>query len=120
MVYYFLYIHTVLFFIYINTTCNVLKNQKYKKINSTFKLKKFIEDVELERNAESSSASANNAADANEIFKIILKEDWIPQQVKESLKTLNDFLNYLIKSLRTVKSKLFYEKIANHLNALYK
>jgi hypothetical protein len=83
-------------------------------------LKKFIEQVEQEQNAEISGTATSDENSKNETFKSILQEDWIPQQAKESLKTLNDFLNYLIKSLRTVKSKLFYEKIANYLDKLYK
>ncbi len=58
--------------------------------------------------------------DESEIFKMILKEDWIPEAIKDTLKTLKDFLNYLLKSLKTVKSKIFYEKVCAYVNMLFK
>ena len=84
-----------------------------------FKLKKFIEDVEFERAVNSQAGSIENET-KSETFKAILKEDWIPAAAKEGLKTLKDFLNYLLKSLGTIKSKIFYEKTANYYNVLYK
>lgn len=97
-----------------------LKNPKYKKLVD-FKLKRFVEEIEAELEAINNKLSLKVEDEVeSEIFKQILKEDWIAEQVKESLKCLRDFLLFLLKSLKTVKSKIFYEKIANYLNSLYK
>jgi hypothetical protein len=86
-----------------------------------FKLKRFVDEYEAEQ--EAINRRKNAAVDEvteSETFKLILKEDWIADAVKESLKCLRDYLNFLLKSLKTVKSKIFYEKVANYLNALFK
>ena len=84
-----------------------------------FRLKNFIQEVELERQEASQSKPVENET-KSETFKAILKEDWIPTSIKDGLKTLKDFLDYLLKSLGTIKSKIFYEKTANYLNTLFK
>lgn len=79
-----------------------------------------MEDIEAEI-AETNEIN-NEAKDVtknNEIFKTILKEDWIATNIKESFKSLEDFLEYFIKYLKTAKSKMFYEKVANFLHTLY-
>jgi len=84
-----------------------------------FKLKNFIQELELERQAVSQSNTVESET-KSETFKAILKEDWIPATVKDTLKTLKDFLEYLLKSLGTIKSKTFYEKTANYYHTLFK
>jgi uncharacterized protein YydD (DUF2326 family) len=86
-----------------------------------FKLKNFIQEIESERQA-AFAAQFNPVENEtkSETFKAILKEDWIPVAVKDTLKTLKDFLEYLIKSLGTIKSKTFYEKSANYYHKLFK
>lgn len=83
-------------------------------------LTKFIEDMETEiaENLEVNN-ELNDVTKNNEIFKTILKEDWIAASIKESFKSLEDFLEYFLKYLKTAKSKMFYEKVANFLNSLY-
>ena len=91
----------------------------YSRKNPTdFKLSKCLKNLEgdmILNKMKNEPADENN----NEIFKAILKEDWIPEASKESLKTLNDFMTYLIKSLKIVKSKIFYERICNYIKSLY-
>ena len=91
---------------------------KHKKIDE-FKLRKFIVDLE-EEIAESMKEKGEESVLNNEVLKAILREEWIPAQIKENLKTLQDFLNYLLKSLKSVKSKIFYEKLANHFFNVFK
>lgn len=83
-------------------------------------LTKFIEDIETEiaENLEVNN-ELNDVTKNNEIFKTILKEDWIAASIKESFKSLEDFMEYFLKYLKTAKSKMFYEKVANFLNSLY-
>lgn len=99
-----------------------LQNSKYKKMLK-FKLKKFINEIESESLAESlKQKEVLNVDEAtnSETFKLIQKEDWIPEAIKANLKCLKDYLNYLLKSLKTVKSKIFYDKLATYLNSLFK
>jgi hypothetical protein len=98
-----------------------LKNPKYKKLVD-FKLKRFVQEFESEQEALLNKMNNFKVEEEteSETFRQILKEDWIAEQQKESLKNLGDFLNFLLKSLKTVKSKIFYEKIANYLNTLFK
>jgi len=82
-----------------------------------------LEDLKNEEDGSKKlSKSSQNVEDEtnSEIFKQILKEDWIAAPIKEGLKTLKDFLTYLLKSLKTIKSKIFYEKVCNYLQALIK
>ena len=82
-----------------------------------------MEDLKNEEDGSKKlSKSSQNVEDEtnSEIFKQILKEDWIAAPIKEGLKTLKDFLTYLLKSLKTIKSKIFYEKVCNYLQALIK
>ena len=85
-------------------------------------MKTFLEDVKKEEDSQKLSKGSQNVEDEtkSEIFKQILKEDWIAAPIKEGLKTLKDFLSYLLKSLKTIKSKIFYEKVCNYLQALLK
>ena len=80
-------------------------------------MKKFAQDLDAE------IADANRASDSgdldNHIIKALLKEDWVPANIRDTLKTLKDILDYLIKTLKSVKSKIFYEKAAVYLNSLY-
>lgn len=87
-----------------------------------FKLKRFVQEFESEQEALFNKMNNFKVEEEteSETFRQILKEDWIAEQQKESLKNLGDFLNFLLKSLKTVKSKIFYEKIANYLNTLFK
>lgn len=97
------------------------KGSKYKKVQN-FKLKKFLQEIEQENQALLAKQNQVYNADEetnSEIFKQILKEDWIPEAIKNGLKTLKDFLTYLLKSLKTVKSKIFYDKLCNYLKALF-
>jgi len=95
-------------------------NSRYKKEEGGFVLSGFIEDMKaeiaehLEVSNETSDITQNS-----EIFKTILKEDWIATSIKENFKSLEDFLEYFIKYLKTAKSKIFYEKVANFLSSLY-
>jgi hypothetical protein len=81
-----------------------------------------LEDLKKEEDSQKQSKGSQNVEDetTSEIFKQILKEDWIAAPIKEGLKTLKDFLTYLLKSLKTIKSKIFYEKVCNYLQALVK
>jgi len=95
-------------------------NSRYKKEDASFVLNEFIEDIKAEI-AEHLEVT-NDALDItknSEIFKTILKEDWIATSIKENFKSLEDFLEYFIKYLKTAKSKIFYEKVANFLSSLY-
>lgn len=84
-------------------------------------MKRFIEEYEHEQEALTRKLNlAVEEETESEIFNQILREDWIADQVKESLKSLRDFLNLALKSLKTVKSKIFYEKLANYTYELYK
>ena len=96
------------------------QNSKYKKEEADFKILSYVEDIEAEI-AETNEINneANDVTKNNEIFKTILKEDWIATNIKESFKSLEDFLEYFLKYLKTAKSKIFYEKVANFLNSLY-
>ena len=97
-----------------------LKNSRYKKEENEFRLIKFIQDIEAEIAEHLEVTNETNDVTKNsEIFKTILKEDWIASNIKESFKSLEDFLEYFIKYLKTAKSKIFYEKVANFLNSLY-
>lgn len=79
-----------------------------------------MEEYELEVEALSSRHRRTvDEVTESETFGQILKEDWIAEPMKESLATLKDYLSFLLKSLKTVKSKIFYEKLANYLNALF-
>ena len=82
-----------------------------------FKLKKFV--IELEEEIAANLKNQGNILN-NEVLKAFLREDWIPANMKETLLTLPDFLNYILKSLKTVKSKIFYDKLAIHLLNIYK
>lgn len=85
-------------------------------------MSKFIKEIEIENQIEFEQKNRiYNVEDEtnNETFKHLQREDWIPQSVKEDLKTLKDYLEYLLKSLRTVKSKIFYEKLCNYLKSLF-
>jgi hypothetical protein len=75
-------------------------------------------ETEIAENLEVNE-SMNDVTKNNEIFRTILKEDWIATSIKESFKSLEDFLEYFLKYLKTAKSKMFYEKVANFLNSLY-
>ena len=94
-----------------------LKNKPEKMTD--FKLVKFVEEVEIEI-AEAIKAKNEYLEKNSENFKAILKEDFIPSSVKETLKTLKDFLEYLLKYLKNSKSKILYEKVANHVFGIYK
>ena len=91
---------------------------------SRFRLREFINELEKEQASQTVKDKKMGREADNEIdsdtFKAILKEDWVPDAVKDTLKTLRDFLSYLLKSLQTVKSKIFYEKICSYLNSLFK
>ena len=100
-----------------------LKNSKWKKIKD-FSLKKFVDDLEKQENGK---APAKKSGDYNvdeetssEIFKALQKEEWIPQPIRDTLKNLKDYLTYLIKSIKTVKSTLFSDRIPNYLFNLYR
>ncbi len=98
------------------------KNSKYKKIVD-FRLKTFIEDfVKQKPNMKKTPSNAGNVdlETSSETFKAIQKEDWIAQGTKDGLKTLRDYLTFLIKSIKTIKSNVFYDKICNYLNLLFK
>lgn len=80
-----------------------------------------MQEVETEIETANARKNLNIDEETNsETFKQILKEDWIADNVKENLKTLRDFMTYLIKSLKTVKSKMFYEKLCLYVNTLFK
>lgn len=82
----------------------------------------FIKEIEIENQIEFERKNRVYIVEDetnSEIFKQLQREDWIPQSVKEDLKTLKDYLEYLLKSLRTVKSKIFYEKLSNYLKSLF-
>ncbi len=87
-------------------------------------MKKFLIDLENELLAQKAKEKKfGQYADQeteSETFKRILKEDWIPNAVKQTLKDLKDFLTYLIRSLKTVKSKMFYEKVCAYVYDLFK
>lgn len=85
-------------------------------------MSKFIEEIEIENQLEFERKNRIYRVEDeinSEIFKQLQREDWIPQSVKDDLKTLKDYLEYLLKSLRTVKSKIFYEKLCNYLKSLF-
>ena len=94
-----------------------MKNRPEKLVD--FKMMKFIEEVEIEI-AEAIKAKNEYLEKNSENFKAILKEDFIPANVKQELKTLKDFLDYILKYLKNSKSKILYEKVANHLFGIYK
>jgi hypothetical protein len=94
-----------------------LKNRPEKL--EDFKLVKFVEEVEIEI-AEAIKAKNEYLEKNSENFKAILKEDFIPSNVKETLKTLKSFLDYLLKYLKNSKSKILYEKVANHIFGIFK
>ncbi len=94
-----------------------VKNRPEKLVD--FKMIKFIEEVEIEI-AEAIKAKNEYLEKNSENFKAILKEDFIPTNVKQELKTLKDFLEYILKYLKNSKSKILYEKVANHLFGIYK
>jgi hypothetical protein len=98
------------------------KNSKYKKIVD-FKLKTFVEDYSKQQsNLKKSSTNLSNIEleTSSETFRAIQKEDWIAPVTKDGLKTLKDYLNFLIKSIKTIKSNVFYDKICNYLRLLFK
>ncbi len=88
-----------------------------------FKLKTFVEDFLKQKSSMNKNPSNLTNVDSetsSETFKAIQKEDWIVQDVKDELKTLKDYLAFLIKSIKTIKSNVFYDKICNYLNLLFK
>lgn len=94
------------------------KNPKYKRVKN-FKLKKYAEDLEVELSVEANRSEVNVELE-NPVIKALLKEDWIQPKDRESLKSLKDILEYLIKSLKNFKSKIYYDKAAAFLHNIYK
>ena len=83
----------------------------------------FVESLEEEYNSnlvreKKTGKEAENETDS-ETFKLILREEWVSDTVKDTLKSLKDFLFYLLKSLKTIKSKTFYEKVCHFLYKLF-
>ncbi len=83
-----------------------------------FKLKTFVDELDRQKSALKKEPSLDDQT-SSETFKLILKEDWIASGVRDNLKNLKDFLLFLIKSIQTVKSNLFYERICNYLYSLF-
>ncbi|CAF0708647.1 unnamed protein product [Brachionus calyciflorus] len=98
-----------------------LNNPNYKKLDK-FVLRKFINEIQKENQLEFERKNrVYNVEEETdcELFKQLQKEDWISQSIKDELKNLKDYLTYILKSLKTVKSVTFYEKLCNYLKLLF-
>ena len=99
------------------TVFKEIQMPRYKN-DRNFKLKDCLEQINVELQSKSIDALIERRR--SDLLKLIAREEWIPAGVRDELRTCDDFMNYFMKALQTIKSKIIYEKLCQHIKIIYK